>query len=131
MEIVKNLLQYELIHQSLQEGMFNSLHDVSEGGRITSLVESSLAGGKGFILNRNVNGTNEDILKFYFNETPGQFVVSLSPEKEQDFINQYGSRAVKLGEVTGQDFMEFNINNKTINLSLNELGNAWGGSNEL
>jgi phosphoribosylformylglycinamidine synthase len=60
-----------------------SAHDISDGGLFTTLAESSFVNKLGFKL------TSDDSVRtdaFLFGEAQGRVVVSVSPEKEEEFV---------------------------------------------
>lgn len=89
---IKNLIRTNLIA---------SAHDVSEGGLFITLLESAMAGGKGFSIQ-----TDEYIRKdaFLFGESQSRVVVSVPAAKEDLFIQSLMKTDVEfslMGEVRG------------------------------
>lgn len=68
----------------INEQVVASAHDVSEGGLFIALLESALAGKKGFEIE-----TDTDIRKdaFLFGESQSRVVVSVKPGKEDEFLD--------------------------------------------
>jgi phosphoribosylformylglycinamidine synthase len=73
----------KIILQLIEKQLIQSAHDVSDGGLIVTLMESAFAGLKGFEV-QNTTSLREDA--FWFGEAGGRVVVSVSAEKEPDFL---------------------------------------------
>jgi len=90
-QIIKGLIHTNLIH---------SAHDVSDGGLFISLIESALINGFGFDIT-----TDSDIRSdaFLFGESQSRVVISVTPNKENQFIDymiKQGFPFLALGHVT-------------------------------
>lgn len=72
------------IKDLIDEQVIMSAHDVSEGGLFVTLLESAMAGKKGFEIE-----TESDIRKdaYLFGEAQSRVVVSVNPDKEDAFLN--------------------------------------------
>jgi len=67
----------------IESKLLVSAHDVSDGGLFTTLAESAFVNKLGFKL------TSDDSIRadaFLFGESQGRVVVSVSPEKEEEFV---------------------------------------------
>ena len=67
----------------IENKLLVSAHDISDGGLFTTLAESSFVNKLGFKL------TSDDSVRtdaFLFGEAQGRVVVSVSPEKEEEFV---------------------------------------------
>jgi phosphoribosylformylglycinamidine synthase len=76
---------------------------VSDGGLFTNLMESAIASGLGFNI-ETVDTFRKDC--FLFGESQSRVVVTLTPDKEDDFQNFLVNSNVsftKLGEVFGTE----------------------------
>lgn len=79
--------------------LINSAHDVSEGGIFTALIESAMAGNKGFTIESDINIRKD---AFLFGESQSRAIVTVSKEKEDSFLKMMMTTAAefsKLGEV--------------------------------
>lgn len=79
--------EYDLqqaVLKSIKLGLLQSAHDVSEGGIFIALVESGIVNNLGFDITSDAE-IREDA--FLFGEAQGRIIVSVSPEKEGDFID--------------------------------------------
>ncbi len=74
----------EVIKQLIRNKLVRSVHDVSSGGLFFNLLESSLPLGFGFDIT-----TDAEVRKdaFLFGESQSRVVVSVSPEKQDDFVD--------------------------------------------
>ncbi|MBA3648017.1 MAG: phosphoribosylformylglycinamidine synthase subunit PurL [Chitinophagales bacterium] len=87
------------VKKLIEKRLIESAHDVSDGGLFVTLLESAMVNELGFDIT-----TNQLIRKdaFLFGESQSRIVVSVSPEKEDLFINQMINEEVEfcaLGEV--------------------------------
>ncbi|MDP5169075.1 MAG: AIR synthase-related protein, partial [Bacteroidia bacterium] len=75
-------LQHQVL-SLIQSGLIRSAHDVSDGGLIVNLLESSFVNGLGFSLQ-----TPKSIRKdaFLYGESGGRVVVTVSPSVERAFM---------------------------------------------
>lgn len=81
--------------------MLQSVHDISEGGLFTTLLESAMVNNLGIDVETDTNFRKDAYL---FGESQSRVVVSVTPELEDDLVNYLNSHNVpftKLGEVTG------------------------------
>lgn len=92
-----NLALYRAIYKALQEGLFQSLHDISEGGLLVALAESAVGGRLGATL--DLSSSPEAL----FSEAAGRFVASVSPDKKAAFEKAFPA-ATALGTVGGDVF---------------------------
>ncbi|MBI4428535.1 MAG: phosphoribosylformylglycinamidine synthase subunit PurL [Ignavibacteriales bacterium] len=99
----KNL--HALCLELVGERLFNSAHDVSEGGMAVALVESILGGepGLGFDVNPDRGGSNR--LDFeLFGESQSMIIISTHPDNEMRVLDLAEKRNVparKIGKVNG------------------------------
>jgi phosphoribosylformylglycinamidine synthase len=96
----------QLVKKLIADKLIQSAHDVSEGGLITTLLEKGFSCGLGFDVQAELkNSKGASIRKdaFWFGEAQSRVVVSVSPDKKQDFLKliaALGGLALKLGQVT-------------------------------
>jgi phosphoribosylformylglycinamidine synthase len=67
----------------IENGLVVSAHDVSDGGLFTTLAESAFVNKLGFKITSDDSVRND---AFLFGEAQGRVVVSVSPEKEEEFV---------------------------------------------
>ena len=107
----------------IQRGLIESAHDLSEGGLAFALAESC------FLLNCGVRTEVSTHLRpdyLCFSESPSRVVVSVSKQREPDFLESMsGFPATKLGEVGGEN-LEISFNSKiVVSVSIQELFGVW------
>ena len=89
----------QTITQLIKNNLIKSAHDVSEGGLFITLAESGFNRNLGFSVVKNKTNIREDA--YWFGEAQSRVVVSISPEKEQEFLNSLSlCKFEKLGVVT-------------------------------
>ena len=104
----------EAVRTLCQKQLIASAHDVSEGGLFTTLLESAMHRGLGFEAT-----AGDDIRKdaWWFGEAQSRIAVSVSAEKQDDFISAFDAHPdvdfELIGEVTAGDIVVD--------------GAAWGG----
>ncbi len=68
----------------IDKGLVVSAHDCSDGGLFVTLIESSMPRGLGFDINSDSNIRKD---AFLFGEGQSRVVVTVSPDKEEEFVN--------------------------------------------
>jgi len=105
--------------ECINKALFNSVHDISDGGFAIALIESAIRGSKGAELQIKTE-LREDF--YLFSETPGRFVVTFQESnlrKIQDILDDIELTVV--GRVTNEFVINGKINNKEILLDLKEV----------
>lgn len=94
---------YKALSEAISEGLVKSAHDVSDGGLAVAFAESVVGAGLGADLDLSIipaETDREDAL--LFSESPGRFVVSVSPENVDKFEQiMKGTLFAKVGRVRG------------------------------
>jgi phosphoribosylformylglycinamidine synthase len=94
---------YKALSDAMEEGLVASAHDVSDGGLSVAFAESALGFGLGaeLDLDKAASSTDrEDAM--LFSESPGRFLVSVSPENVDRFESlMRGTVCRKAGRVRG------------------------------
>ncbi|TRX64331.1 phosphoribosylformylglycinamidine synthase subunit PurL [Carboxylicivirga sp. M1479] len=91
------------VYDMIKEELVRSIHDVSNGGLFFSLLESSIPLEFGFDITSDAEIRKE---AFLFGESQSRVVVSVSPEKQDDFVDFMMKSKVPfsiLGHVTKGD----------------------------
>lgn len=94
-----------LIHQR----RVSAAHDVSEGGVLITLLESAMAGGKGFEI-QLPSGIRKDI--FLFSESQGRVVITVRPDQlaeTEDWLSKQDITFLRLGKVTSSGIRVDNL----------------------
>jgi phosphoribosylformylglycinamidine synthase II len=106
---------YKAIYNANQLNLIQSSHDISEGGAITAVIESSIGAKLGAIINIESKA-------LLFNEGSGQFILSVKKENTIEFEKQFKNLPFKQIGLVIENY-ELQIKNKTMNL--NKLEAAW------
>jgi phosphoribosylformylglycinamidine synthase subunit PurSL len=122
---------YEKIHESNQDNLFRSCHDLSEGGLAVAAAEMAFAGGLGMeihleSLSEESGIKNSTIL--LFSESNSRFLVEIKPENCQAFEEKLaGLPCVKLGTVLKeQDFIvKDDSDTPILQLGIDNMKSAW------
>ncbi|MBG08114.1 MAG: phosphoribosylformylglycinamidine synthase [Halobacteriovoraceae bacterium] len=124
---IKNKVLYRSIYKALGEGLFESCHDLSEGGLAVALVESAIGGRLGFILDEEDHTDLGSFINKLFGESPGRFVVSVSKENEKAFLSLFKKLPhSKLGQVhSGPQVIIKNGKREVVNQSLDKMIEAF------
>lgn len=107
--------------QTIQAGLTQSVHDLSKGGLMVALAESSFhaAGGYGAEL------TWQQDLADLFSETQSRFLITVSPDDQAAFEAQLGAQAHLLGHVTDDHQLTIHTNQTTHRLDLRQAKVVW------
>ncbi len=113
--------------EAIRAGIVKSAHDCSEGGLLVAIVESCLAGGRGFVNDDwQIRGRLDKAL---FGESPSRIVVSVAAASVPKLTAIAGKRGVpirKLGIVGGERLVVKGL----LDLPLTLLEEAWRGGLE-
>lgn len=116
----------ELTLELIREGVVSSAHDVAEGGLAVALVESAIAGQKGFAVELETGLTATQIL---FSESQSRIILSVSPQYVEQVLSKaekLGVPVTKLGRVLHDPQIRFTVNGQeVINTSLSEVESSW------
>jgi phosphoribosylformylglycinamidine synthase II len=102
-ELEEEARLHERLALLIKKGLIRSAHDTSEGGLFVTLAESAMPRGLGF----DVVASDYNIRKdaFWFGESQGRVVVSVSPDQVAEFKKAAGDHPYEeLGFVTGGSF---------------------------
>ena len=101
-DILLNKKLYHLYHKALQKELIASGHDLAEGGALVALAESMIGGKMGakIDLPKDASMDTLKMSEFFFGESPGRFLVSVSQEKVKAFEEHFSQVPLaKLGTV--------------------------------
>ncbi len=97
---------HDLIAALIDKGCIQSAHDISEGGLMVTLLESSFPRGLGFEVSFNAAYLDESNMRtdaFWFGEAQGRVVVSVSDKQMESFLKvteAMDAEVDELGKVT-------------------------------
>ena len=116
--------QFNTIQKLIKSNKIISGHDRSDGGLITTLLEMSFAGNKGFNLDITSKAT---YLEYFFNEELG--IILEVPIAYTDYVVNKLSQSTPvtiIGAVTDHDNVSIKFNNEEIlNTKMTILRNSW------
>jgi phosphoribosylformylglycinamidine synthase len=117
----------ELVRACIADGLFLSVHDISDGGIAVAAAEMALAGGIGAGLTRGPRDSGPDA--DWFAEDQGLYLVAtLASIFEIEARAQAAGVPVRhMGNVTGDDFLSFQSGEDRSEISLAELRRAHEG----
>jgi phosphoribosylformylglycinamidine synthase len=69
----------ECVRRYINEGVFNAVHDMSDGGMLIALTEMALAGGIGATIQIGLREDNKERLERLFGEAQNSYLVCVSP----------------------------------------------------
>jgi phosphoribosylformylglycinamidine synthase subunit PurL len=94
---------HKLVSELIQKQLVNAVHDVSEGGLITCLLEMAFVHNTGFTVNNTLDITNE---AFYLGEAQGRAVVTVQANKINEFMECAANKhCLQIGTVTNNVIM--------------------------
>lgn len=125
----KTIDVYRWLHRAVKNRLVASCHDLSDGGLAVALAESAFAGELGLTVDlRHVPKADiarDDFL--LFSETPGRFVVTVTPQAARAFETIMGGAAANIGEVTADKRLVMTglHGDIVMDVSIHELKDAW------
>ena len=122
-ELEANKELYFRISSLIDKELLSSCHDISEGGLLCALFEASMDSG----CEIKTNSTS-DQFDYFYNEAPGQMLVSIKPEKQNEFLNQMKELDFEfLGEVTNNGSLNVEFGEQKIEWDIKELKKIYKG----
>lgn len=141
----EGMKDYNATAVAIRKGLLASCHDISDGGLGVALAESALGGRLGIKI--DLSGVEEQVrnsssgkeaeesgmdlhIRTLFSESPSRFIVSLSKDREKEFLDCFTERKpVLLGEVIEENRMIIKDEDKPLmDVSLEEIVLAWKGT---
>jgi phosphoribosylformylglycinamidine synthase len=122
---------YDALSLSIREGLVSSCHDCSDGGLGVALAETAFAGGFGMDIALSLvpseGITRDDYL--LFSESQSRFVVTVSPEKREEFEKKMGGNILAdVGKVTADPtfrVVSTSGDNEIVCEHIDDLKKAW------
>ncbi|KYQ93691.1 phosphoribosylformylglycinamide synthase [Tieghemostelium lacteum] len=122
---------FQAVQQLVKEELITAGHDRSDGGLITTLIEMSISGNRGCVIDLQ-SGNNSDrmnIIKLLFNEELGM-VIELKKEnleKVKTILSNLPYHVIGYTHIgTDEDRFQLSVNGKLIvNQTLEELTKQW------
>ncbi|WP_283679639.1 phosphoribosylformylglycinamidine synthase subunit PurL [Lentilactobacillus sp. Marseille-Q4993] len=114
----------KLVLTAIKNGLIQSAHDVSEGGLIVTLAESTFGNGLGIEAKLDMTGAE------LFSETQSRFVVSVSPEHKDEFEKLAAGKATLIGKVCDSDQLFIRTNDDVVDMKVSDALATWKGALE-
>ncbi|HZK44201.1 MAG TPA: phosphoribosylformylglycinamidine synthase subunit PurL [Syntrophomonadaceae bacterium] len=117
----------DVLLQGHKQKLFNSCHDISEGGLAVALVESAIKGNMGVKIDIATNNRRKDGL--LFSEAPTRVIVSLNPsnlKKLEELAKSLRITTQVLGKVVDQDIVISLDGDEAINIGTDLAQEIWG-----
>lgn len=112
----------ELVLQAIQAGLVESAHDLAEGGFAIALAESAFKNELGVSVNVSLNAAQ------LFSETQSRFILSVTPENQEDFEKATQGAAILIGEVTASGQIEIQATDQHIQANTLASKQLWEGA---
>ncbi|KRN11546.1 phosphoribosylformylglycinamidine synthase II [Liquorilactobacillus mali KCTC 3596 = DSM 20444] len=106
--------------QAIEAGLVDSAHDLSEGGLAVGLVESTFSSDVGLDIELKTMKAQD-----LFSETPGRFVVSVTPEKVEKFVEIMEDDCMEIGETTAKQKVHLKCQNADFEIQVAEAQKIW------
>ncbi|WP_260639482.1 phosphoribosylformylglycinamidine synthase subunit PurL [Streptomyces angustmyceticus] len=119
-DLERERLLAEVLISASRDGMIDAAHDLSDGGLVQAVVESSLRGGKGA---RLVVPDGLDPFVLLFSESAGRAVVSVPRSEELRFTDMCGARGLPATRIGVVDGAEIDVQGQ-FSIPLSELKDA-------
>lgn len=111
------------VASAIASGSVLSAHDCSEGGMLVAAAEMAFSGGLG--LSIELDAVHEDPLIAAFSETPGRYMLEVSPEHRDDVERLLDGVPCRLvGRFNGSG----TLTTADCNASIDDLRAAWSGT---
>lgn len=120
-----NYKLYKEIFNFLQTSEISSIHDISDGGLITSICESTFCNDLGVDI-AIPDLDSVELMDYLFNESPGKFLISIKPENKIEFESTFKNfNLTMIGKVKGSS-VDIECNKKKIlSTPITSLYNSW------
>ncbi len=112
----------QLVTKVIYGNLVESAHDISEGGLITAIAESTFGHQLG------VNLTSSLTVNHFFSETQSRFIISIKPENQAAFETMMGRHATQLGKVTDDNHLFVQARDGYFDLDVDEAHSLWKGA---
>lgn len=112
----------QLVIDAIQNDLVHSAHDISEGGLITAIAESTFGNQLG------VDLTSDLPVDRFFSESQSRFIVSIAPENQDAFEKVMGENADRLGKVTDDNHLFVSAADGYFDMDVDDAFHLWKGA---
>lgn len=123
-------LTFQSVHQSIQQGIVRSCHDLSEGGLAVAAAEMAMAGGLGISINiLDGNDSSLSHTELLFSESNTRFLLEVAPEHCDSInaiFNDAGVSIKQIGSVQADQKLSVTIDQESVlDVDINDAKSAW------
>jgi phosphoribosylformylglycinamidine synthase subunit PurL len=122
----------ETVLSAIDKGIINSAHDLSEGGLAVALTESAISNRKNMLgASINLDRNNARLDELLFGEAPSRVILTLNKdnlEKLENIARQNKIPCQQIGSVGGDRLTIEVDGSKAVDISVNDLSNAWSNA---
>lgn len=123
---VQNDKFYRQYYSELKKGVFQSAHDISDGGMITTLLESCFGNNIGAKI--NLKELDAELVTSLFSETAGRFVVSIARDQEERILKEFKDfHPVRIGETKIEPTLQIESWEGQFQLDIPVMKESWKG----
>ncbi len=116
---------FNTIQELINDGLVQAGHDISAGGLITALLEMTFAVND-IGLDIDLSEIEEDdLVKLLFSENPGIILQVNKPEEVETHLANNSIDFKRIGKTTQKIEFKLKHKNENLNLSINNLRDAW------
>lgn len=119
LDLEKEKLHQDIVKYAIKQGLLKSCHDLSEGGLAIALSKAALDRGLGFEITTRLNSAQ------MFSETQSRFLVTVSPDKQEDFEKLIQGEFELLGQVSENPDFKVTTTNEIVVIDGQEAANDW------
>lgn len=109
--------------KSIESGLVESVHDVSEGGMGIAIPEMTIGSNIGALIDLSSLAVRPDFA--VFSEPQSTWIVEVKAEKEDSFVETMGGEATKLGITQNSMLSISNGNENVVSLPVDKILNYW------
>lgn len=114
---------FKALHQTIQNKLIRSAHDISEGGLAVTIAEMCIGGRLGAALEFDIS----DVARTLFGETTGCLLVEVVEDKKDEFLALFNGLPIRrIGSVMQDPILTIRLSvSQSVSLLVAELVHAW------
>ena len=118
-------LAFEAVQQLIDEGLILAGHDISAGGKITSLLEMTFS-SQGMSMELDLSDLDEiSLLKFLFSENPGIFIQTEQIDSVVKILSKNKIEYKRIGKAVPNDELIIITKNSVLTFNIEEYRDIW------
>jgi phosphoribosylformylglycinamidine synthase len=116
---------FQTVQELIKNGYILSGHDISAGGKITSLLEMTFS-SQGMSMELDLSHLDEnELLEFIFSENPGIFIQTQQTESVAEILDKNNIRFDRLGKVLPSDILTAKTINSVLSFDIAVYRDIW------